>query len=42
MNRCRFIEAQHAHYPIRLLCHVLDVPASGFTRGRPGTSTDRG
>ena len=28
-NRCRFIEAQHAHYPVRFLCHVLGVSANG-------------
>ena len=30
MSRYRFIEAQHVYHPIRLLCHVLGVPASGY------------
>jgi len=30
MSRYRFIEAQRAHYPVRLLCQVLGVPASGY------------
>ena len=30
MSRYRFIEAQCAHYSVRLLCQVLDVPASGY------------
>ncbi len=30
MSRYRFIEAQRGHYPVRLLCQVLGVPASGY------------
>ena len=30
MSRYRFIEAQCACYPVRLLCDVLGVPASGY------------
>ncbi len=30
MSRYRFIETQPTHYPIRLLCQVLGVPASGY------------
>jgi len=30
MSRYRFIEAQREAYPVRLLCHVLGVPASGY------------
>ena len=29
MSRCRFIEAQRAHYPVRLLCQLVKVPGSG-------------
>ena len=30
MSRYRFIEAQRAGHPVRLLCDVLGVPASGY------------
>jgi putative transposase len=30
MSRNRFIEAQHVHYPMCLLCQVLGVPTSGY------------
>ena len=30
MSRYRFIEAQRSQYPVRLLCHVVAVPASGY------------
>jgi putative transposase len=30
MSRCRFIDGQRATHPVRLLCHVLRVPASGY------------
>ncbi len=30
MSRYRFIEAQCGQYPVRLLCQVLGVPASGY------------
>ena len=30
MSRCHFIAAERGHYPVRRLCQVLDVPASGF------------
>ncbi len=30
MSRYRFIEAQRAHYPVRLLCQLVQVPASGY------------
>ena len=30
MSCYRFIEAQRDHYPVRLLCQVLSVPASGY------------
>jgi putative transposase len=29
MNRYRFIEAQRGQHSVRLLCQVLNVPASG-------------
>ena len=29
MSRYRFIQAQRAHYPVRLRCQVPGVPASG-------------
>jgi putative transposase len=29
MSRYRFIQAQRDQYPVRLLCQVLRVPASG-------------
>ena len=30
MSRYRFIEAQRDQYPVRLLCHLVKVPASGY------------
>ena len=30
MSRYRFIGAQRAHYPVRLLCQLVAVPASGY------------
>ena len=30
MSSYRFIEAQRDHYPVRLLCQLLSVPASGY------------
>ena len=30
MSRCRFIEAQRDQYPVRLLCQLVKVPASGY------------
>lgn len=30
MSRYRFIEAQCGQHPVRLLCDVLGVPASGY------------
>ena len=30
MSRYRFIAAERGHYPVRRLCLVLGVPASGF------------
>ncbi|HEX8427023.1 IS3 family transposase [Hymenobacter sp.] len=30
MSRYRFIEAQRSQYPVRLLCQVVAVPASGY------------
>jgi len=30
MSRYRFIQAQRGQYPVRLLCQVLRVPASGY------------
>jgi transposase InsO family protein len=30
MNRYRFIEAQRSQHPVRLLCQVMGVPASGY------------
>ena len=38
MSRYRFIEAERDHYPVRRLCQVLGVPASGYyawQAGRP-------
>ena len=29
MSRYRFIEAQQGHYPVRLLCQLVQVPTSG-------------
>jgi hypothetical protein len=30
MSRYRFIQAQREQYPVRLLCQVVQVPASGY------------
>ena len=30
MSRYCFIEAQRGHYPVRLLCQLVEVPASGY------------
>ena len=30
MSCYRFIEAQRDHHPVRLLCQLLSVPASGY------------
>ena len=30
MSRYRFVEAQRADYPVRLLCQLVQVPASGY------------
>ena len=30
MSRYRFIEAQRDHYPVRLFCQLVAVPASGY------------
>ena len=30
MSRYRFIAAERGHYPVRRLCPVLGVPASGY------------
>ena len=30
MSRYRFIEAQQGHYPVRLLCQLVQVPASAW------------
>ena len=30
MSRYRFVEAQRDHYPVRLLCQRMKVPASGY------------
>ena len=30
MSRYCFIEAQRGQHPVRLLCQVLNVPASGY------------
>ena len=30
MSRYRFIEAQRDYHPVRWLCQVLGVPASGY------------
>ena len=36
MSRYRFIAAERGHYPVRRLCHVLGVPASGYYAWRAG------
>lgn len=30
MSRYRFVEAQRGDYPVRLLCQLVQVPASGY------------
>ena len=30
MSRYRFIAAERGHYPVRRLCQVLGLPASGY------------
>ncbi len=30
MSRYRFIEAQRGHHSVRLLCQLMEVPASGY------------
>ena len=30
MSRYRFIKAQRDHYPVRLLCQLVEVPTSGY------------
>ena len=36
MSRHRFINAERGHYPVRRLCQVLDVPASGYYAWQAG------
>ena len=36
MSRYRFIDAERGHHPVRRLCQVLDVPASGFYAWQQG------
>ena len=36
MSRYRFIAAERGHYPVRRLCQVLGVPASGFYAWQAG------
>jgi putative transposase len=36
MSRSRFIAAERAHYPVRRLCQVFDVPASGYYAWQAG------
>jgi putative transposase len=36
MTRYRFIEAQRGHYPVRLLCQLVQVPASGHYAWQKG------
>ena len=36
MSRYRFIAAERGHYPVRRLCQVLDVPASGYYAWQAG------
>ena len=30
MSRYRFMEARRGHYPVRLICQLVQVPASGY------------
>ena len=36
MSRYRFINAERGHYPVRRLCPVLGVPASGYDAWQTG------
>jgi putative transposase len=36
MSRSRFIAAERGHYPVRRLCQVLGVPASGYYAWQAG------
>ena len=36
MSRYRFIATERSHYPVRQLCQVLGVPASGFYAWQQG------
>ena len=36
MSRYHFIDAERGHHPVRRLCQVLDVPASGFYAWQQG------
>ena len=36
MSRYRFVEAQRNHYPVRLLCQLMKVPASGHYAWQQG------
>ena len=36
MSRYRFIAAECGHYPVRRLCQVLGVPASGYYAWQAG------
>ena len=36
MSRYRFIAAERGHYPVRRLCQVLGVPASGYYAWQAG------
>ena len=36
MSRYRFINAERGHYPVRRLCQVLGVPASGYYAWQAG------
>ena len=36
MSRYRFLAAGRGHYPVRRLCQVLGVPASGYYAWQAG------
>ena len=36
MSRYRFVAAERGHYPVRRLCPVLGVPASGYYAWQTG------
>ena len=36
MSCYRFIAAERGHYPVRRLCHMLGVPASGYYAWQTG------